>query len=116
MALEVVAEPDLSDRCTRPRLVGTERDLVEHALGDEVTPGILAQVRRTRVPDLARRRVEQPRRDLRERRLPGAVRTGQRDDLAATNLERRILERDAVAVAEADVAEPADDGRSACGR
>ena len=98
MALEVVAEPDLRDRFACPRLVGAERDLVEHALGDEVTPGILAQVRGTGVPDLARRRVEQPGRDLRERRLPDAVRPGQRDDLAAANLERRTVERDPVAV------------------
>ena len=108
VALEVVAEPDLRDRFARPRLVGAERDLVEHALRDEVTPGILAQVRRAGVPDLARRRVEQPGRDLGQRRLPGAVRTGQRDDLAAANLERRTVERDAVAVGEADVAKAAD--------
>ena len=39
MALEVLAEPDLRDRFARPRLVGAERDLVEHALGDEVASG-----------------------------------------------------------------------------
>ena len=64
VALEVVAEPDLRDRFACARLVGAERDLVEHSLGDEVTSGILAQVRRAGVPDLTRRGVEQPGRDL----------------------------------------------------
>src|SRR5207247_5322075 len=52
---------------------------------------------------------EQPGRDLRERRLAGAVRTDERRDLTAPQLERGVDgHRDAVLVGEADAGERAE--------
>ena len=51
-------------------------------LGDDVPAGILREIRGTAVRHLARLGLEQPG-DLRERRLAGAVRARERDDLAA---------------------------------
>src|SRR4029079_17596183 len=87
VAIELPGQADLPDRLACARLVGAQGDLVEHTLGDEVAARILAQVGRARVPDLARCGLEQAACDLRERRLPGAVRPSQGDDLAAAHLE-----------------------------
>ena len=86
-----------------------ECDLVQDPLGDEMAPGILREVRGTRTRHLPRIRLEQADRDLRERRLPRAIRPGERDHLAAPHLERRALEHDTVAVGEANIAHAADE-------
>jgi hypothetical protein len=48
--------------------------------------------------DAAAQRLEQPRRELRQRRLAAAVRAGERDDLAAAQLEAFALEHEEVVV------------------
>src|SRR4051794_9790455 len=107
MTLNLVAEADLRDRLSCTRLVGSERDLVEHTLRDEMASRVLAEIRRPCVPHLAGRRLEQAGRDLRKRRLACAVRTDQGDDLAAPHLDRHSVEDNALAVAEARVADTA---------
>ena len=83
-----------------------ERDLVEHRLPDEVTARILREI--AGAPshlDRARLRLEQAGGDPRERRLAGAVRPLEHDDLAAADVEVDALEhRHRLPVGERDAA------------
>src|SRR5207253_2018846 len=77
-----------------------QRGLLVGALLHEVAPGILRQVAgAATADDVARLRLEQAGRELRERRLAGAVRPDERHDLAPPELQAPLL----------------DDGRGAVG-
>src|SRR6185369_11507568 len=83
-------EPDVFQGAKRPTPVAahSEGDLVEDAIADEVTAGVLAQIAGPPLaPCGARIGLEQTGRDLRQRRLSGPVRTFQRDDLPASHLQ-----------------------------
>src|SRR4051794_4431005 len=83
-------EADGGERTPRPReiAVDAERDLLVGALLEEIAAGILREVGGAAEPHHATgRRTQQSGRELRERCLPGAVRPGQRHDLAASELE-----------------------------
>ena len=109
MPVGVVGQTKLRERCAGALLVGAERDLVDDALCDEVTAGVLREIRGALPRRLAVLRLEQAGGDLRERRLADAVRPDERDDLAAPYLDRRVVEHDAVAVGEANAADACDD-------
>ena len=89
---------------------------VERRLADEVAARILREVRRTSVPRRpSPARLEQPRSDLRERRLAAAVAPFERDDLAAVARQRAAAEElGPVAVGERDGVELQE--RRAAGR
>ncbi len=92
MARPEAVEVDGHERRPRPAEVAAhpECDLLVHALGHDVAARILAHVRGpTRPPHVSGNRLEEPGGKLGERRLPGAVLAGQRDHLAAANLEVR---------------------------
>src|SRR6266545_2044827 len=109
--LEAV-EPELSERPPRPPEVAAdrERDLLVHPLLDEVAAGILRQVRPPAPPlDPAGSRLEQTGRELGEGRLAGAVRAGERDDLAAAKRERDAVQhRGRLCIRERDAGERAE--------
>ena len=70
-----------------------ERHLVEHALAHDVATRILRDVARAAgALDLPRSRLQETRGDLRERRLPHAVRPFESDDLAPADHERGAVE------------------------
>src|SRR5262249_11001858 len=102
-------EADLGERLPRARKVGAEGDLLVAALAHEEPTGILEEEARATAPvDASALRREQPRGELRERRLPRAVRPREREALAAAKLERRAVEHRAV-VRERDLVDVADD-------
>ena len=88
-------QPDAGERLARAGEIAAdgERRFALCALGDQVATGVLGQVADS-APALDRAvlGLEQPRDDLRERRLADAVAARQRDDLAAPELERRAVE------------------------
>ena len=93
MAVLVASEADLRQGTLRTRCAGTERDLVFRPLAHEIAARVLEQERRTpRARDRAALHVEQSRGELGERGLARAVRAGERDDLAAAQLERDAIE------------------------
>ena len=83
-------EPDAVERGPRTEAVAAdaERHLVEHGLTDEVAARVLGQVGGGAAAlDAPRLRLEQPRRNARERGLPRPVRPREHDDLPAAHLE-----------------------------
>ena len=105
-------EPDRCERGPRPRTVAAhaERNLLVRPLRDEVAPRILRQVAGAPVPeDAASLRLQEAGGELRERRLPRAVRPDEHDDLAATQLELDAVEQRHVrSIREGDALEPAN--------
>src|SRR5262245_3738790 len=84
MAVLEAGQADLGERPARPLAVSVdgERSLVLGALLDQVPARVLGEVAAAAPRlDCARLRLEQPARDLREGRLPDAVRACQCDDL-----------------------------------
>src|SRR5262249_31050268 len=95
MALLEAGEADLGERlaCAPPVAADPQRDLVDGALGDQVTAGVLREVRRATLPlDDPTGRGQKPRGQLRHRGLAGPVWTGQHRDLATPKLEILVLE------------------------
>src|SRR5215204_1920756 len=92
MPLVVADEADRPERDARPLQVAAdaERHLFVDALRDDVAARILAQVSgASTAGELAALGLEQTGRELRERRLAGPVRAGQRNHFAALELEAR---------------------------
>ena len=111
MAGLVARETDLGERTARARRIGAERDLVVRPLAHEIAardPGA-ATSRGPCASTVPALRLEQPGGELGERRLPRAVRPGERDDLAAAQLERDAVEHRCRAVRERDVVDAAHD-------
>ena len=103
------AEPDPVECGASPLFIPVDgqRDLLQRRLLDEITAGILRQIAGAPTHlDRARLRLEQPRGDPRERRLAGAVRPLEDDDLAAADVEVDALEhRHRLPVGERDARE-----------
>src|SRR6187551_2983414 len=99
-------EPDFAERRTRPATVATDREgnLVLDAIRDQVPPRVLRQVARasTALHGSLRCR-EQPRRNLRQRRLADPVRPGERDNLPTPERDRDAVQHRLVDVAVHDV-------------
>ncbi len=77
-------ETDSGEHLPRAQKIGAKRNLLVGALAHEVAARILEEHRRgPAANDSAGLRLEQSCDELRERRLPRAVRPGERDDLPA---------------------------------
>jgi hypothetical protein len=87
-SLEVLKSDELECDPGALEVADAERDLLVHSLGDDVASRILAQVGGSPAAlNATLRRLEQSGQELGQRGLPRAVRTGERDDLAAPKLE-----------------------------
>ena len=78
----------------------------ELGLGDVRDAPRLAARRRAEDLDPAGPRLEQPRHELEQRALAGAVGADDREQAAGLDRDRHVLERDPLAVARGDVAQP----------
>src|SRR4029077_17727384 len=90
MAVFEAGQPDLRQRGAGTDEIAADgqRDLFVGPLLDEITPRILREVARAALPgDAAALRLEQPRSELRQRRLARPVRTDEHDDLAPADAQ-----------------------------
>jgi len=95
----VAGEADRGECPARGRQVAidADRDFLARALAEDVAARILREVGRPAAAlDAAAERLEQPGRELRERRLSGSVRTDERNDLSAPQFEARTVEDEQV--------------------
>src|SRR5436190_21208872 len=95
----VAREADRGERPARGRQVAVDadRDFLVRALAENVAARVLREVGRPAAAlDAAAERLEQPGRELRERRLAGSVRTDECNDLAAPQFQACTVEDEQV--------------------